>query len=100
MVLESLRCRIANHFLAMETNSHTRPRPKMSEEFIAGYAIKFSDGGDPEMGFFHKGTKEECQCVLDLVPGIAYSGDRPGAEAHVFFIPSAELLPSQSQRAR
>lgn len=65
-------------------------------EFVAGYAIKFSDGGDPEMGFFHKGTKAECERVLDMIPAVAYSGDRPGAECHVFLIPALELLGYES----
>jgi hypothetical protein len=68
-----------------------------SVEYIAGYAIKFSDGGDPEMVFLHKGTKKECDRVLDLIPAVTYSGKRPAAECFMFCIPSADLLGSQSQ---
>ena len=61
-------------------------------EFTCGFAIKFSDGGDPEMTILHRGSKKDCKRTLDLIPGIAYNGDRPGAEAHLFMIPSAELF--------
>jgi hypothetical protein len=69
----------------------------VSEEFTAGYAIKFSDGGDPELGILHKGTKKDCLRVCDMVPAVTYSGPRPGAEAFLFCIPSAELFGSPAQ---
>lgn len=53
------------------------------EEFICGYVIEFSDGGDPEGGILHQGTLEDCERVANMIPGVAYSGSRPVAQARI-----------------
>lgn len=62
------------------------------ENFVAGYKIEFSDGGEPEVKFLHIGTKQDCERVLEMLSGVAYSGKRPGAEVYRFLISYAELL--------
>lgn len=44
---------------------------------VCGYVIKFTDGGENEAEVLHVGTKEECERVADLIPAVAYSGNRP-----------------------
>lgn len=51
------------------------------------YVIEFSDGGPPESGVLTTGTREECEKVRDLIPGISYSGSRPTKLAYTRIIP-------------
>jgi hypothetical protein len=66
--------------------------------FVCGWAIKFSDGGDPELQIMHRGTKEDCEHMLSLVPAVAYSGERPGAQAFTFLIPADEWDGATTER--
>lgn len=57
-------------------------------EWVCGYVLEFTDGGEPEVQVLHVGTQEECERVADLVPAIAYSGDRPTGEARMVVRPA------------
>lgn len=50
----------------------------MSDEYLAGYIIEFSDGGPPEGQILHRGTKKSCDQVVALLAAVSYSGDRTG----------------------
>jgi hypothetical protein len=50
--------------------------------YAFGYVLTFTDGGEPEEQVLHVGTLAECRRCMRRIPAIAYSGDRPGAEAH------------------
>jgi hypothetical protein len=58
--------------------------------YACGYLLTFTDGGEPEEQILHVGTLDECKRLLDAVPAIAYSGDRPGATARMMIV----LVPS------
>lgn len=45
--------------------------------WLCGYIIEFTDGGEPEGGILHEGSREDCEKVRDMIPGVSYSGDRP-----------------------
>jgi len=60
------------------------------ERFACGYVLEFSDGGEPEEQVLHVGTKDECARLMDLVPAVAYSGDRPIADARMVVVPLKE----------
>jgi len=49
---------------------------KMSK-FACGYILSFSDGGPDEEQILHIGTEKECNKILDFLPAVSYSGDRP-----------------------
>lgn len=57
-------------------------------EYVAGYVIEFTDGGNPEGKVLHRGTKEECQRCSETVNGISYSGDRPVKDGYFFVVPA------------
>ena len=49
----------------------------MSNQFICGFVLHFKDGGSPEATVLGGGTQEECENIGRLLPGVAYSGERP-----------------------
>jgi hypothetical protein len=55
-------------------------------EYVAGYVISFGDGGDPEGGVLHRGTKVECEEIKANVHAISYSGGRSVEEASFFIV--------------
>ncbi len=46
------------------------------------YELTFTDGGEPEGQVLHVGTLDDCRRCMKMIPAIAYSGDRPGVQAH------------------
>lgn len=60
-----------------------------TDEWVAGYAIKFTDG-TTEGNLLHKGSKESCERVRDMVPAISYSGPLKFESAHTFVMPIAD----------
>ncbi len=48
-----------------------------NKKFAAGYVIRFSDGGESEEQVLWVGSLEECERLGDLLPGVAYKGNRP-----------------------
>ena len=56
-------------------------------EYICGYLITFSDDGDPEFQPLHKGSKAECEEVLNLMCAVSYSGDRPVCKTSTILMP-------------
>lgn len=58
------------------------------------YRIEFDDDGPPEYRVLHRGTKSDCERVLQLVPAIAYSGDRHAVEARIGVFEIPEQLPT------
>lgn len=67
-----------------------------SDEWVCAYCIDFTDGGPAEGRVLHRGTLEDCQRTSNLMPGIAYSGDRPvrGARSMVMRIADWESITS------
>jgi len=57
-------------------------------EYVAGFVIEFTDGGEPEGQILHRGTKDECQNISTTVGAVSYSGDRPLKEGHFFVVPA------------
>jgi hypothetical protein len=55
-------------------------------EFVAGYVIEFSDGGEPEGVVLHRGTKTTCERLKANLGAISYSGDRPIEGANFFIV--------------
>ena len=43
---------------------------------ICVYRLDFADNDAPEFGLLHRGTKDECERVADLIPAVSYSGGR------------------------
>lgn len=56
---------------------------KAEQQFVCGYVIEFRDGGEPEAEVLHVGSLEDCEKVSSLIPGVAYSGDRPVEGARI-----------------
>jgi hypothetical protein len=80
------------HAKAMGRNSVRCPCEddwRMFVEYVAGYVIRFDDGGDPEGQVLHRGTKEECEKARRLVDGVSYSGDRRVKGAEFFIVPAS-----------
>jgi len=57
----------------------------VSGEWVAGYVMDFTDGGDSEACVLATGTLDKCEHFRNLLPGLAYSGTRPvkGAQSFV-----------------
>lgn len=55
----------------------------MTEQWVAGYAIDFADGGS-EGRVLHEGDLESCENMRRLLPAVSYSGERPVKGAHSF----------------
>ena len=58
--------------------------------YICGYVLSFSDGGSKEEQVLCRGSKEECDMMMDLIPAISYSGDRPDPEARMVVVKLGE----------
>jgi hypothetical protein len=54
--------------------------------WVAATRIRFADGGEPEYQVLHEGTEKDCEQVLALTHAVAYSGDRPIADAEAFMV--------------
>lgn len=52
-------------------------KSQQERRFICGYIIEFTDGGEPEGAVLHEGTLDECERVMEMIPGVSYSGSRP-----------------------
>jgi hypothetical protein len=46
-------------------------------DYVCVYQITFADGGEPEYGILSKGSREDCERVMSMIPAIAYNGPRP-----------------------
>jgi 1-acyl-sn-glycerol-3-phosphate acyltransferase len=57
------------------------------DNWVLGYVIEFSDGGEPEVQILHKGTKESCEKLAAALPAVYYNGDRPDPKALLRWIP-------------
>lgn len=44
--------------------------------FVVCSVLEFGDGGEPNVQLLGRGTREECERIADLIPAVAYSGDR------------------------
>ncbi|MGL1645769.1 hypothetical protein ACSTHO_23620, partial [Vibrio parahaemolyticus] len=64
------------------------------EQWICAVKLEFSDGGVPEGQLIHRGTKEECERVYDMLPAISYRGSRPVSEARLLLMVDREWLAS------
>lgn len=51
--------------------------------YICAYRLTFKDGGEPEFGFLGRGTKEECDRIMEVIPAVYYPGDRPVESCHI-----------------
>lgn len=65
----------------------------MSDKWFIGYLIRFRDGGAPEMQVLQRGlgSEQECEKLADMLPAIAYSGNRPIGDAQLFWMPETYL---------
>jgi hypothetical protein len=72
------------------------PNEKDGPEYRCGYVIHFSDGLPPEETVLHEGTKDECEELRCLLPGIAYSSERPDPKAFFVVVPAERLQPPPS----
>jgi len=59
----------------------------VNDNWILGYVIEFSDGGEPEIQILHKGSEESCEKMANLLPAVSYSGDRPNPSASLRWMP-------------
>lgn len=59
----------------------------MAEEFVTGCAVFLKDGTS-RVQCLHRGTKEDCERMMDLTPAVAV--DEPAADARVFVWPAQE----------
>lgn len=55
--------------------------------FALAYRITFHDGGMPEIGVLHRGTKEECDLLYASVPAINYNGPRVPKQCNLGVFP-------------
>jgi hypothetical protein len=62
-------------------------RETRMDEWICGYIIGFDDDGEPEGGILARGSKETCERTAELIPAVAYNGDRPNPVARIFVRP-------------
>jgi hypothetical protein len=60
----------------------------VNDNWILGYVIEFSDGGEPEIQILHKGSEESCEKMANLLPAVSYSGDRPNPSASLIWMPA------------
>ena len=70
----------------------------MSNDFLLGYVLEFTDGGPPEVEVLHRGTLESCKELSDLLPAIAYSGSRPWIGAWMRIVPAP--VPEETETDR
>ncbi len=61
----------------------------MSEQWVAGYVIDFTDG-ESQGRVLHEGTLEDCENMRRLLPAVSYSGARPVKGAHSFVMRKAD----------
>lgn len=59
----------------------------MAEEFVTGCAVFLKDGTSRVMAL-HRGTKEDCDRMMDLTPAVAV--DENATDARVFVWPAQE----------
>src|ERR1700739_3612395 len=62
---------------------------KVTDEYVTGCAL-FLRNGCSRAQILHRGTREECERVQDLVPGVAVNGDEDVIEAKTFIWPAAK----------
>ena len=62
-------------------------KARMTDEappvFVCMYQLTFSDGGEPEYGLLHRGSRESCEEVAKIIPAISYSCGRPLLDARM-----------------
>lgn len=63
----------------------------MPENFAAVTVVQFSDGGADERRVIYRGTEANCQRLVERIPALVYSGDRPAASAFAVVCPLASL---------
>jgi hypothetical protein len=66
------------------------PTPVAAIKYICGYLIHFSDGGEPEGRVLHRGSRDECERMGQVVLAVSYSGPRPDPRAEFFIVPDKE----------
>jgi len=59
----------------------------VNDNWILGYVIEFSDGGDPEIRILHKGTEADCEKMAAALPAVAYNGNRPDPKVSLRWVP-------------
>lgn len=59
-----------------------------AREWMLGYVLEFSDGGEPEAKLLHVGTEEECERLAGSLPAVAYNGPRPVSRAFMRWVPA------------
>ena len=59
-------------------------------DYVCGYLIHFSDGGEPEERVLHRGTLEECQRIGTLMLAVSYSGGRPDPRCEFVIVQQQE----------
>jgi hypothetical protein len=71
-----------------------------NDDFVAGYVIHFSDGGESEEQVLHHGSLESCRALGLLIPAVAYSGKRPVARCEWCIVPAPlpESEPADASR--
>ena len=61
-----------------------------AEQWVCGYVLTFTDGGEPEEQILHVGSREDCEQVAGLIPAVAYSGPRPLGDCRMVVMPMPE----------
>lgn len=61
----------------------------MSATHFLTSVLRFDDG-TMEGQVFHEGTKKDCARVSNMLPAIAYSGDRKVVDARMAIVPFSE----------
>lgn len=56
------------------------------KQYVCGYVLHFSDGGEPEEVILHRGTQEDCGRILGLILAVSYSGTRAVDHAEAILI--------------
>jgi hypothetical protein len=59
---------------------------------LAAVVIRFAEG-DPEESIIGQGSREEMEELAQLLPAVAYSGDRKTVGAEVVVVPWSEVAP-------
>jgi hypothetical protein len=63
----------------------------MSEQFSVCSVLEFKDGDVSMSPLGHDMTKEAAEKLMDIIPGVAYSGERPVTKSYLIMRPTEML---------
>ena len=67
---------------------------------LCGAVLSFTDGGPDEEIVLGQGSFEDCERFMESMPGVSYSGDRPGVSARGVVVPwPDDASPAETARA-